>query len=61
MSDVPGFDITIPGLLAGELRTEIRAGRMTFAQFDYRLAAELGRTGPKPLIEFLYETFREED
>jgi len=60
VSDLPGFEISIPDPLASELRTEIRAGRMTFNQFDRRVAEEIGMTGPRSLMRFLYETLQEE-
>ena len=59
-ADTPGFDISLPGPLGGELREEIRAGRMTFNQFDHRIAEELGSTGPLPLMRFLFETLQED-
>jgi hypothetical protein len=61
MTDCPGYEFSIPGQLAAELREEIRAGRMTFNQFDHRVAEELRRTGPLPLMRFLYETLQEDE
>jgi hypothetical protein len=58
---LPGYEISIPEPLAGELRREIRAGRMTFNQFDNRIAEELGKTGPRSLTRFLYETLLEDE
>jgi hypothetical protein len=60
MTDCSGFELTIPADLADELREKVRSGYMTFAEFDHRIAEELHRTGPRPLLMFLYETYLED-
>jgi hypothetical protein len=55
-----GYELTIPQALADELRREVRAGRMTFNEFDHRIA-KTGRTAPLPLIRFLFEDYHDND
>ena len=62
MSDTSpmGYEITIPGELAEELRRKVRTGQMTVDEFDHRIA-ELGHTAPLSLVQFLFATFLTDD
>jgi hypothetical protein len=55
-----GYTLTIPGGLADELRREVWAGRMTFNEFDHRIA-ETGHTLSLNAIRFLFATYLTDD
>ena len=55
-----GYEVTIPGDLADELRHKVRTGQMTFNEFDHRIA-ETGHTLSRHAIQFLFATFLTED
>ena len=62
MSDTSpmGYEISIPGDLAEELRHLVRTGQMTFNEFDHRIA-ETDHTAPLRLVQFLFATFLTDD
>jgi len=55
-----GYEITIPGDVAAELRHKVRTGQMTFNEFDHRVA-ETGHTLSRSSIQLLFATYLTDD